>query len=129
MEILLVDQDTGFSQALKQALYMRGYDVTMTDDGVDACQKLLAGDFDLIISEAKVTRLDGLELHAFVRSSERYKRRKFLFVSQSNPLATPRAEVDPNNDQFVSKSLSVREIVRAVDCFLFGVYAERWLNV
>jgi len=68
MEILLVDDEEHILQILGDFLVDCGYEVCTAEDGVEALQILeQKGDVDLIVSDIRMPRLDGLKLLQAVR--------------------------------------------------------------
>ena len=66
MAILVVDDDQAVRDALRRALRMQGYDVSLAGDGEEALLKLRAnpGATDLLIVDILMPRLNGLEMRA-----------------------------------------------------------------
>jgi DNA-binding NtrC family response regulator len=65
--ILLVDDDHNFRRSLSLLLKAVGFNVLEAIDGKEAVEKLIKNrDFDLIITDLRMERMDGLELLKFV---------------------------------------------------------------
>jgi DNA-binding NtrC family response regulator len=60
--ILLVDSDREFSGTIKKMFQEYGYAVSTVYDGIKALRLLAEAEFDLIISELVIPKLDGIEL-------------------------------------------------------------------
>jgi DNA-binding response OmpR family regulator len=127
MDILLVDDNTDYLQLMKEALFMSGYNVHTAEDGIQGCEVLASSDIDLIISDIRMPRFDGLKLHAFAREVERYKRTKFIFVSGFKDVYGDAVKLDPELDFFFDKTTPFDEIVKFVDKLMFGNYAGEWI--
>ena len=56
---------------LKNILETAGYQVTVAADGADAFAALQARDFDLLVSDVEMPRLDGFALTAKVRADKK----------------------------------------------------------
>jgi CheY-like chemotaxis protein len=80
-KILLVDDEVGFAEILKELLQMDGYEVVLVNDGQEAIEKLEIYAPDLIISDIMMPRLGGLELYHQLRKKPDYKKLPFLFIS------------------------------------------------
>lgn len=68
--ILLVDDEPGFREIARYQLAAAGYDVTTAADGVEAIETLQptsSRPLDLVISDVRMPRMDGLELLRWVR--------------------------------------------------------------
>lgn len=60
--ILLVDDDRNILEVLKMRLESKGYSVTASDNGPDAIEKVKKEGVDLIISDLRMTEMNGMEL-------------------------------------------------------------------
>jgi CheY-like chemotaxis protein len=81
IEILVVDDNVDYLTLMKEALRSSGYDVLTAEDGVEGCEILSSSEVNLIISDIRMPRLDGIKLHSFAREMRRYKKTKFIFLS------------------------------------------------
>jgi two-component system response regulator PilR (NtrC family) len=59
--ILVVDDDKGIREILEIVLTQEGYDVTSLEDGVKALAKCRRQKYDLIITDLKMPKMDGIE--------------------------------------------------------------------
>lgn len=67
--VLVVDDEEGLRETLAAILTSAGHQVATAADGVAALERLARGaDFDLIIADLRMPRMDGLELLRQVRS-------------------------------------------------------------
>ncbi|PXF30653.1 hypothetical protein WH50_14075 [Pokkaliibacter plantistimulans] len=61
-KVMFVDDEVGILQALKRNLHQSGWDMSFVDDPLQALAQLKDGHFDLVISDMKMPRMDGVEL-------------------------------------------------------------------
>jgi CheY-like chemotaxis protein len=126
MDILLVDDNADYLSLLGEILRRNGYTIHTAQDGAEGCEVLAKSDIDLIISDIRMPRLDGLRLHAFAREIDRYKKTKFIFVSGFKDLYTNAIKLDPKIDFSLDKMTPVHEILRLVDRLIFGESKGVW---
>jgi CheY-like chemotaxis protein len=126
MDILLVDDNADYLSLLGEILRRNGYTIHTAQDGAEGCEVLARSDIDLIISDIRMPRLDGLKLHAFAREIDRYKKTKFIFVSGFKDLYTNAITLDPKIDFSLDKMTPVHEILRLVDRLIFGESKGVW---
>ena len=126
MDILLVDDNADYLSLLGEILQRNGYTIHTAQDGAEGCEVLAKSDIDLIISDIRMPRLDGLKLHAFAREIDRYKKTKFIFVSGFKDLYTNAIKLDPKIDFSLDKMTPVHEILQLVDRLIFGESKEFW---
>lgn len=59
--ILIIDDERAIRNVLKDILTNEGYTITEAIDGEDGLQKFMATNFDLVISDIKMPKIDGIE--------------------------------------------------------------------
>lgn len=62
MKILIADDEKIKRVTLTQDLETQGHEVTMAADGAEALEKLAAGCFDVVVTDLKMPKVDGIEL-------------------------------------------------------------------
>jgi len=66
-KVLIVDDDPEFRKAMGRMFEKSGYEAKITGDGNEALEALSNETFDLIISDLRMPRLDGVELMSEIR--------------------------------------------------------------
>jgi two-component system chemotaxis sensor kinase CheA len=72
-EILIVEDSITSRMLLKNILEASGYKVKSAVDGAEGFDKLLKEGADLVLSDVEMPRMNGFELTAKIRSSEKFK--------------------------------------------------------
>jgi PAS domain S-box-containing protein len=67
LRILVVDDDLGICRSLKEILEAEGCAVETACDGDEGLQRVRSGDFDVVLSDVVMPKLDGYELYKEVR--------------------------------------------------------------
>lgn len=80
-KILLVDDEVGFAEILRDLIVMDGYEVILVYDGQEALDQLNIFTPDLIISDIMMPRVGGLELYHRIRETPSFSKVPFLFIS------------------------------------------------
>ena len=80
-KVLLVEDETGFSELLANLLREDGYEVVVANDGQEGLDKLQTFQPDAIISDIVMPRIDGLEMFKQVKLSPKTSSIPFLFIS------------------------------------------------
>jgi len=73
LSVLLVEDSLIIQDLEKNILQTAGYRVEAAKDGLDAIENLKKQDFDLIITDIEMPRMNGFELITAVRKDDRYK--------------------------------------------------------
>ena len=80
-KVLLVDDEAGFAELLRDLLEMDNYEVLIAHDGQEGLDKLQAFDPDAIISDVVMPRLSGFEMFKKVKANPETARIPFLFIT------------------------------------------------
>ena len=85
LKILVVDDSPTMRRILLNTVQKAGYsNVKEAVDGKDALAKLLAGDFDLLMTDWNMPNMNGLELVEAARKEEKLKSMPILMVTTRN---------------------------------------------
>lgn len=116
-KILVVDDDASIRTLCSEALTGAGYLVVTACDGLDALGMLKRSVYDMVISDVKMPRLDGLSLYAYVLKELPHIRNRFLFVtgSPSEAFDTMISETGVDN---LRKPFTLAELMGRVDSIL-----------
>ncbi|RJP66756.1 MAG: response regulator [Candidatus Abyssobacteria bacterium SURF_17] len=108
-KILLVDDDPEFRRAMKKLFEKSGYDVTAAGDGEEALEALGKSRFDLIISDLRMPRLDGIEL------MEEIKRKKVnvpvIFITGYGEVESYMDAMNLGAFEYINKPVKGQEIL------------------
>jgi len=77
--VLVVDDDGGIRKSLEELLELDGCRVETARDGEEALETLARGEFDAVLSDVVMPRMDGYELYKAIR--ERYPRLPVLMMT------------------------------------------------
>jgi CheY-like chemotaxis protein len=98
MRILLVDDDPIYLNLLAEILRLYSHQVRQAVDGNAALEILGEEKIDLIISDASMPNINGLELHKKVRSDERLREIPFAWNSVHKDVLEVLHMADPEVD-------------------------------
>lgn len=80
-KILLVDDEVGFAELLRDLLIMDNYEVEVANDGQEGIEKLQTFHPDVIISDIVMPRMSGFEMFKKVKSTSETASIPFLFIT------------------------------------------------
>ena len=86
--ILVVDDEQDVSQMLRRGLTAEGYEVTCALDGVSALSELRHQDFDLVLLDINMPKLDGLQVCLRLRKEPGLSTLPVLFLTPVAILGT-----------------------------------------
>ncbi len=85
LRILVVDDSRTMRRILLNTIQKAGYTkVKDAEDGRDAYVKLMAGEFDLLMTDWNMPNMNGLELTEAVRKNDKYKNLPILMITTRN---------------------------------------------
>lgn len=79
--ILVVDDSITVREAERQLLVNRGYDVEVAVDGIDGWNTIRDANFDLVVSDIDMPRMNGLEFVKNIKQDARLKSTPVVIVS------------------------------------------------
>jgi two-component system chemotaxis response regulator CheY len=79
--ILIVEDETALAAAMAEAFTDAGYMVDRAADGEDALAHLEGGEYDLIVSDLKMPRMDGIQFFGVLRQSYPDMTSRIFFVT------------------------------------------------
>jgi len=80
-KILLVDDETGFTELMRDLLQMDNYQVEVANDGQEGLDKVQAFMPDVIISDVVMPRLSGFEMFKRIKAMPETSAIPFLFIT------------------------------------------------
>lgn len=85
LRILIVDDSPTMRRILVNTVIKAGYsDVKEAEDGKDGLAKLMAGEYDLLMTDWNMPNMNGLELVQTVRADDKLKNIPILMVTTRN---------------------------------------------
>lgn len=115
-KILLVEDDPGLGYVIKDALLMKGYEVTLCTDGEGGFEAFQKQRFDLCILDVMMPRKDGFSLARNIR--EKSSEVPILFITAKSMLEDKIAGFASGGDDYLVKPFSVEELCMRMEVFL-----------
>ena len=79
--VLIVEDETALASAMAEAFGDAGFLVDRAGDGEEAMARLEGGQYDLIISDLKMPRMDGIQLLGAIRAQHPEMAGRIMFVT------------------------------------------------
>jgi two-component system chemotaxis sensor kinase CheA len=103
-KVLVTDDSITSRTLIKNILETAGYDVTTAVDGVDAATKALVGEFDLIVSDVDMPRMNGFELTAKLRKDKHLSEVPVVLVTALESREDREHGIDVGANAYIVKS-------------------------
>lgn len=112
-KILVVDDDEGICKLCETSLGRAGYGVTTTSNPIDACELVEQDSFDLILTDIKMPRMNGMDLMRRIKSISPEKVVIFMTAYPTLDMAVDAVREGAYN--FLNKPFTIHEMVLAVN--------------
>ena len=109
MRILLAEDDRAINRVIVRRLKWEGYSVDACFDGQEALDYLAVVEYDAVILDVMMPRLDGFEV--LIRMRERGDRTPVLFLTARDALADKVEGLDLGADDYLVKPFEFEELM------------------
>ncbi len=118
--ILLVDDDADFVEAIKLILESKSYDVTVAYDGQEGLKKVKSEEPKLIILDVMMPEMDGYEVCAKLKADPKYRHIPILLLTamgEAIPTSKYTKEMGMRTeaDDYIPKPVEPIELVERVE--------------
>lgn len=122
MKLLLVEDDPMLQKALKKSLKSAGFVLDSVNDGESAYQAALNHDYDLILLDLGLPRLDGSQSLKKIRQE---KNTPIIIISARDALETRLYALDNGADDYLIKPFEIKELISRIHAILRRKNAQR----
>jgi len=113
--LLVVDDDYSMRSVLQEALNRNGYDVLSAKDGKAALKTLANNPVELIITDLKMPRMNGIELMEHIVKD--HPETGFLIITAYGSVETAVDAMQKGAFDFITKPFSIKQIESRVERF------------
>ncbi|MEE9614807.1 MAG: response regulator [Thermodesulfobacteriota bacterium] len=113
---ILLAEDNPVNQILAVA-QLEGYEVTVVNDGTEALNALAKNEFDLLLMDIQMPKMDGFETTVTIRKTEETSGRHIPIIAMTAHamIGDRKRCLDAGMDGYVSKPINSVELSRAID--------------
>ena len=101
--ILVVDDSLTVRELERKLLDGAGYATDVAVDGMDGLNAVRSGDYDLVITDVDMPRLDGIELATLIKKDEHLKSLPVMIVSYKDREEDRKRGLDAGADYYLTK--------------------------
>ena len=101
--VLVVDDSLTVRELERKLLLNRGFDVAVAVDGMDGWNMLRNEDFDLIVTDVDMPRMDGIELVSRIKADPKLQSLPVMVVSYKDREEDRRRGLDAGADYYLAK--------------------------
>lgn len=114
-KILVVDDEEKIREMISKYGLHEGYDIEMARDGVDAVEKCENNDYDLIIMDVMMPKMDGFKAYQKIKEN---KDIPCIFLTALNEEYDRIYGFDIGGEDYVSKPFSLKELMLRIKVIL-----------
>ncbi len=103
-KILVIDDSITSRSLIKNIVETAGYIVETAVDGIDAFTKVLTGEFDLIVSDVDMPRMNGFELTAKIKKEKKLSELPVVLVTALESREDREHGIDVGANAYIVKS-------------------------
>lgn len=112
MRILIVEDETRLAETLRQLLEDQRYQVDTVYDGADGVDYGLAGQYDLIILDVMLPKVDGFQVAQRLRSA--HVSTPILMLTARDDVSDKISGLDCGADDYMTKPFDTGELMARV---------------
>lgn len=121
--ILVVDDSITVREVERKLLETSGYEVEVAVDGMDGWNALRESEFELVITDIDMPRMDGIELVKMIRQDSRYQTLPVMIVSYKDREEDRYRGLEAGADYYLTKGSFHDDTLREAVIDLIGVAA------
>lgn len=111
-KILITDDERSIRNALKEILEYEKYDIDLAEDGQVAFELFKKNDYDLILSDIKMPKMDGIELLEQVKKEN--PDQSFILITGHGDVETAVSAIQHGAYDFIQKPLDLNRLLVTV---------------
>jgi DNA-binding response OmpR family regulator len=112
VRILIVEDETGISQFLKQGLEEENYAITVATDGKEGLMLAQLNPFDLILLDWMLPKMNGLEVCIELRKKD--KTTPIIFLTAKDTIQETIAGLKAGANDYIKKPFSFEELLERI---------------
>jgi len=120
INILVVDDNESIRDTLGSLLEAKGYQVELAKNGIEALNKVKSKPFDLVITDLKLPKLDGLELLHKIKAFDPLV--YVIIITGYSTMKTAVKALNAGASNFLKKPFDFKEIEKVVQKCLHNRY-------
>lgn len=113
--ILIIEDEENIASFVRMELEYEGYKVDVCDDGVKGFEKALENDYDLILLDLMLPKLNGLEI---CRRLRKVKNTPIIMLIARDSVMDKVSGLQMGADDYVSKPFAIEELLARIEALL-----------
>lgn len=110
-QILIVEDEMNLARFLELELKYEGYEITLVDNGQDGLDTAMSQDFDLILLDLMLPKINGLEVCRRIRKS---KQTPIIIITAKGETFDKVVGLDYGADDYIVKPFEIEELLARI---------------
>lgn len=111
-KILVIDDERSIRNTLKEILEFEKFEVEVAEDGIEGLEKLEKGNFDVVLCDIKMPRMDGIEVLEKIQEKE--PDTTVVMISGHGTIDTAVEAIKKGAYDFIAKPLDLNRLLITV---------------
>ena len=121
-KILLIEDEENIASFVKMELEYEGYEVDVCEDGIKGFEKAIENDYNLILLDLMLPKLNGLEV---CRRLRKVKNTPIIMLTARDDVMDKVTGFQTGADDYVSKPFAIEELLARIEALLRRVNANK----
>lgn len=117
-KILVVDDSPTIRKFISIALKIKGYDIILAADGMEALELLPNDKIDLVITDLNMPNIDGFNLISRIRSNETYQNTPIIVMSNLSDSEDIERAMQLGASSYIIKPFDQNNIIKEIGKYL-----------
>ena len=114
-KILLIEDEENIASFVKMELEYEGYEVDVCEDGIKGLEKAIENDYNLILLDLMLPKLNGLEVCRRLRKS---KNTPIIMLTARDSVMDKVSGLQTGADDYVAKPFAIEELLARIEALL-----------
>jgi len=114
-KLLIIEDDLDLRTNLKELLEAEGFEVKTANDGLEGYEIILKNQFDLIICDIYMPRMDGKELLKKLQEEKAIPSTSFVFLTARADMSELREGMTSGADDYLVKPFKADELLKSIN--------------
>lgn len=117
-KIMIIEDQLNIIELIRFNLEQQNYEVDYATDGESGLKKIREGDFDLLILDLMLPKIDGITVCKTLRAVPQFQKMPILMLTAKSTETDKVLGLEIGADDYVTKPFSVRELMARVSALL-----------
>ena len=113
LRVLVVEDEPALAQAVSEALVDAGFNVDRASDGEEGLTRLTEADYDLIVCDLKMPRIDGMQFYRAMAAATPALARRVIFVTGDVAGTDAERFLEETGCRWLSKPFRLGDLLRS----------------